>query len=183
MQMESSGTRFICANQLLSSSQIRAHLQTSSMLSRMDPLLQSFSDRHLQVKKCFGGRIEVQQPMSTALHILVGHQNAVDLAACAQLHENTSNPLLSRIQWLAAYMETHLKPTDYVCYTDSLLWQLNCFSLRKAIYLQFKCKAETMKPPHGIVCTFYNVLPHESYLVHDRFVTSTQPLEGFEWIA
>ena len=44
-----------------------------------------------------GKCMEVQQPETMALHILVGHKNVVIWSLFVDLHETTSNPPLSRI--------------------------------------------------------------------------------------
>ena len=59
--------------------------------------LQSFGNRHMSVEKCLSGGMEVYWPMSTSPHILLPHRNG-GWHLCVYMHENTSNPLLSRVQ-------------------------------------------------------------------------------------
>jgi hypothetical protein len=73
--MKIGGVGYVCANKLLSFSQIRAHLPTSS--SRLKP---PYSSRP---PECGGS------------------------ADSADLHQNTSDPLLLRIYWANGLHETH----------------------------------------------------------------------------
>ena len=99
MQMDFCGLRSVCANQLLSSSQIHGHLLSfSSRLKHHPPPpktnLRFFNNQHLQVKKCFSRSTKVQRPMSTALQMLINHHNVVS-------------------QWLVLYLQYEIRPTRY----------------------------------------------------------------------
>ena len=55
----------------------------------------------------FSGRMEVSEPKATTLHILVGHHIVGGWLFLVYLHESTANPILSRINEQATYMENH----------------------------------------------------------------------------
>ena len=123
MQMECGGVGFVYVNQPLSPSQIQVHLLISSFGFKHAPLtksgLQSFGHRHLQVKMCFNGRIEVWQPVLTTLQILVGHQSVVGWQLVLLYMRTPPTYYYLESSGQATYMETHpyvdmCNPLDFV---------------------------------------------------------------------
>jgi hypothetical protein len=79
------------------------------MLKPLSPNIniQSFGDRHLEVKKCFSGRMKVYRHVSTALHILVDPDNVISWRLVLIYMQTPPTHSYVESSGRVAYMETH----------------------------------------------------------------------------